>query len=343
MTEISMGIYKIKKMKVVKYKTEFQKHFERLNKAWLNKYFEVEPLDEKLLSQPEESILKNGGHILFVEHQGQIIGTVALIFVKQGVYELAKMAVDEAFQGIGAGKFLCSSAIEEAKKLNAEKLILFTNSKLKTAINIYHKFGFKDVPINEQQFKRANIKMELLLNPKKWFDRKFDFNFGMELYDTLLERLQSAPNMFSQISQMLPKEVQVFKTENKWTIKENIGHLTLLEPLWRIRFEEIKNGSSKISPADLSNRATDEMNFNKFSLQELINVFTNQRTKAIKFLSSLQQSDFTKTSIHPRLQQPMRIVDMMYFVAEHDQHHLEAILNIINTHWEQSGYFNSKF
>ena len=107
-----------------------------------------------------------GGHILFIEHQGKIIGTVALIYVKQGVYELAKMAVDEAFQGLGAGKILCSSAIEEAKKLNAEKLILFTNSKLKTAIHIYHKFGFKNVPLDEQQFKRANIKMELLFITK---------------------------------------------------------------------------------------------------------------------------------------------------------------------------------
>src|SRR5690606_7785874 len=159
-----IGLFqKIIRMKIVEYKTEHQKHFERLNKAWLKKYFEVEPLDEMLLSQPEEHILKNGGHILFVEHQEQIIGTAALIFIKQDVYELAKMAVDEAFQGIGAGNFLCNAVIQEAKKLNAEKLILFTNSKLKTAINIYHKFGFKDIPLDEQQFKSADTKMELLL------------------------------------------------------------------------------------------------------------------------------------------------------------------------------------
>ena len=156
-----------KEMKVIRYTPENQKHFERLNKAWLNKFFEVEPLDKTLLSQPEEFILRKGGYIFFVEHEGQIIGTVALIFIKQGVYELAKMAVDEAFQGLGAGKFLCSSAIEEAKKLNAEKLILFTNSKLQTAISIYHKLGFKDVPLDDQQFKRANVKMELVLKTVK--------------------------------------------------------------------------------------------------------------------------------------------------------------------------------
>ena len=85
-----------------------------------------------------------------------------------------------------------------------------------------------------------------------------------------------------------------------------------------------------MSPADLSNIATDEMNFNTFSLPELISTFTGQRTKTIAFLGDLQENDFTKRSAHPRLQRPMRIIDLMYFVAEHDQHHLNAILNIIN-------------
>ncbi|HRP56993.1 GNAT family N-acetyltransferase [Agriterribacter sp.] len=317
-------------MKIVRYNPGYKKYFERLNKAWLNKYFSVEPLDEKLLSQPEENILKTGGQILFAEHQGQIIGTVALLFVKEGVYELAKMTVDEAFRGIGAGKFLCASAVEEAKKLNAEKLILFTNSRLQTAVSIYRRLGFQCVSLNGQLFKRADTKMELLLSPVNWFDRKFDLSFGMELYGVLLERLQSAPKMFIQINETLPEEVGVFRYKNKWTIKENIGHLTLLEPLWQKRFEEIKKSIYEMSPADVSNRATDKMNFNTFSLRELLSAFTGQRAKTINLLNSLQESDLTKRSIHPRLQQPMRIVDLMYFVAEHDQHHLNAVLNIIN-------------
>lgn len=320
-------------MKVINYKPEHQKHFERLNKARLNKYFEVEPLDEQLLSQPKEYILKSGGHILFVEHQGQIVGTVALIFIQQGVYELAKMAVDEVFQGIGAGKLLCSAAIEQAKNLNAEKLILFTNSKLKTAINIYHKFDFKDIPLNEQQFKRADTKMELLIKSEtsnKWFDRKFDFNFGMDKYDNLFYRLQQTPVLFNQVLSILPEDVQILKPNEKWSIKENIGHLVVLEPLWRMRFKDIKEQKHEMSPADLDNRLTDEMSFNKHLLQGLLKTFSNERKKSLEFLKTLEQNDFTKTSIHPRLKQPMRIIDMMFFVAEHDQHHLNTMLNIIN-------------
>lgn len=150
-------------MKFVPYRTEYKRHFEDLNKAWLKKFFRVEPLDEELLSNPEESILKDGGKIFFAEYEGAIIGTVALIYMEPGVYELAKMAVDERYQGLGAGKFLCKNAIGEARSMNAEKLVLFTNSTLKPAIHIYEKFGFEQVPLKDSAFTRGDVRMELVL------------------------------------------------------------------------------------------------------------------------------------------------------------------------------------
>jgi N-acetylglutamate synthase-like GNAT family acetyltransferase len=156
-------------MKIISYQSAHQKDFERLNKAWVSKYFKLEPLDEKYLSRPEEHILKKGGRILLAEHGGKIIGTVALVFIEEGVYELAKMTVDEAFRGMGAGKLLCRAAIEEAQKLKAEKLVLFTNSRLETAISIYHKSGFTTVPLQNQQYDRADVKMELQLRSPACF------------------------------------------------------------------------------------------------------------------------------------------------------------------------------
>ncbi len=315
-------------MKIINYQTKHQKDFERLNRTWLNKYFTIEPLDEILLSLPEEHILKNGGRILFVEHQGQLIGTVALIFVKQGVYELAKMVVDETFQGLGAGKLLCSTAIEIAKELNSEKLILFTNPKLQTAINIYHNFGFKDIPLEGKQYTRAEIKMELILNdnpPPKWFDREFNFDFGMDQYNHLFGRLQRAPIVYEEFLNIVPEDVRISKPYGKWSIKENIGHLIVLEPLWRMRFQDIQERKSELSPADLGNSLTNEMNFNRNPFQNLASTFSVERNKTLEYLNTLEQSDFSKTSIHPRLKRPMRIIDLMYFVSEHDQHHFKFI------------------
>ncbi len=320
-------------MRVVKYTTEYQKHFEQLNRAWVEKYFELEPMDVALLSNPEDTILRKGGQIFFVEYQNQIIGTVALVFVSKGVYEMAKMAVDESFQGIGAGKFLCTTIIEEAKKINADKLILFTNSRLKTAIGIYQKFGFKEVLLDGQEYSRADTKMELLLKPQpviKWFDRQFDFSFGIEQFPGLLERLKKTSLLILEITNRISEQDLNFKPAGKWSVKEQIGHLWVLEPLWQKRFLEIKENQAQMSPADLKNRATDNASFNQYNIKKIITGFQQERKHTIRLLESFSQSDLLNSLYHTRLNQPMRIIDLMYFVAEHDEHHLNIILKILN-------------
>ena len=162
-------------------------------------------------------------------------------------------------------------------------------------------------------------------NEVKWFDRKFDLSFGMDKYAHLLYRLEQAPILCTQNLSTLSEEVQILKPNGKWSIKEIVGHLAILEALWQTRFQEIKEGKIEMSPADLNNTLTHEAGFNGHPLDELLRTFSAERKKTMEILEKLEQSDFSKTSIHPRLQQPMRIVDMMYFIAEHDQHHLDAI------------------
>jgi GNAT superfamily N-acetyltransferase len=147
---------------ILPYRPEYRIYFEKLNKAWLEEYFEVEPIDAYVLGNPEEAILKDGGSILFAALDEKIIGTVALKYIRPGVYELTKMAVDKAFQGIGAGKLLCVAAIEKARSLNAFELILYSQSSLKAAVGIYYKLGFNPIPL-DGVYKRADIKMQLTL------------------------------------------------------------------------------------------------------------------------------------------------------------------------------------
>lgn len=166
----------------------------------------------------------------------------------------------------------------------------------------------------------------------KWFDKKFEFNFGMERYDALYERLQNAPVKYRVEASDLPEKMLQLKPDDKWSIKENVGHLLLLEPLWLTRFKEIKEGMAEMSVADLNNTETNESSFNGVAIQTLIENFSKTRNKAINFLNGLHQEEFALTSMHPRLQIPMRIIDMMHFVAEHDDHHLNTIRTIIKNH-----------
>lgn len=148
---------------ILPYRPEYKIYFKLFNKAWLEEYFTIEPIDSYVLNHPEEAILKDGGAILFAGYQEQIIGAVALKYLEPGVLELTKMAVSKDFRGIGAGKQLCMAAIERAKAMGARELILYSQTGLKAAIAIYRKLGFQEIPLEPGVYQRADIKMRMAL------------------------------------------------------------------------------------------------------------------------------------------------------------------------------------
>ncbi|MCW8309963.1 DinB family protein [Sphingobacterium sp. InxBP1] len=163
----------------------------------------------------------------------------------------------------------------------------------------------------------------------RWFDRQFDSNTSSEYFDEFLKRLEHFPTVLKKLLKSCPAEVSTRKMGGKWSVNENIGHLILLEDLWRIRFRDIKEGKPDMSPADLNNTATDQSSFNNMPVEELIKHLVSEREKTIAMLRKLSGEELLKTSMHPRLQQPMNIIDLMHFVAEHDLHHVYAIQSIM--------------
>lgn len=149
-------------IKIVEFQTEYRDDFKNLNIEWLQKYFVVEPFDEQQLSNPETEILDKGGKIFFVKDGDRIVGTASLL-KDHDIYELAKMAVTEDYKGKGIGNLLMEHCIAEAKKLGTKKLMLISNRSLTPALTMYEKYGFKEVPIEEEMpYERGNIKMELV-------------------------------------------------------------------------------------------------------------------------------------------------------------------------------------
>jgi GNAT superfamily N-acetyltransferase len=130
------------KIEVVPFKPKWREHFYALNASWLRKHFVIEPIDEQLLRQPEEFVLKPGGAIFFALLDDVVIGTCALLHEAAGVYELSKMGVDESFRGLGAGRQLLDAAIAEFHRRDGELLFLESSSKLKTALYMYERAGF---------------------------------------------------------------------------------------------------------------------------------------------------------------------------------------------------------
>lgn len=148
---------------IIDYTSAHQQDFERFNKDWIEKYFWMEPIDFDVLSNPEEHIIHKGGFIFMACYKNELVGTVALKFVDKGVYEFTKMAVDEKFQGLKIGKLLAEVAIEKAREKKANRIILYSNTKLIPAIALYRKLGFREIPL-DGPYKRSDIKMELTLS-----------------------------------------------------------------------------------------------------------------------------------------------------------------------------------
>lgn len=167
------------------------------------------------------------------------------------------------------------------------------------------------------------------MNTAKWFDRKFDFSDALNQFQALYERLENTPVILHDILKGIPDSVFNEKPGGKWSVKEHIGHLAILEKLWYTRIGEIQDGKPTLSPADLENTATFEADFNSYDISEVMQAFTGERHKTLSLLKSLQPGEMQKTSLHPRLQQPMSIAGAAYFAAEHDDHHLAYIRDII--------------
>lgn len=157
------NIFNKNKLELKKYKEKDKEAFKKISLEWLYKYDLYEEEDSKILNNPEEYILNKGGHIYFAKYDDNIIATFALIPNSKNNYELAKFAVLENYQGLGIANILLKKAIEVAKEENANKIILYSNSKLNKAYNLYKKFNFKEINLDKSKYETANLKMELKL------------------------------------------------------------------------------------------------------------------------------------------------------------------------------------
>ncbi len=172
--------------------------------------------------------------------------------------------------------------------------------------------------------------------PPIWFERKFDFTFPVEQHPNLCVRLRGTPARMEEIVRSADRDVLVRKLvrkpreNDKWSAQEHAGHLLDLEPLWMARVDDYLTEASQLTVADLSNRKTCEAQHNQHPIDEILAEFRSARSRLVSKVEKIDPAIFARTSLHPRLKTPMRLVDHLYFVAEHDDHHLVHILERIN-------------
>lgn len=151
-------------IEIISFEQKYASVFKELNLYWLELYHLTEQPDLDVLDNPVGTIIESGGYIFLAKADDEIVGSAAIIKEHDNVYELAKMAVKPAFQGKGISKLLIEKCMAKAAEIGAERLLLYSNSQLKTALKLYEKYGFVYVPVTGSPFATADIKMELVLS-----------------------------------------------------------------------------------------------------------------------------------------------------------------------------------
>ena len=164
----------------------------------------------------------------------------------------------------------------------------------------------------------------------KWVDRKFSFDIPEGWLQNVRERLRGTELRLRALTHNLDDNKASFKPNSRWSIKENIGHLADLEELHEGRIDDFIAGKKILRAADMSNTKTNRAEHNNKPIVELINEFAFKRIIFISRLENLDDDTQKFQSLHPRLQTMMKPVDMAFFTAEHDDHHLASIREIIN-------------
>ena len=162
-----------------------------------------------------------------------------------------------------------------------------------------------------------------------WFDRKFNFSTNDNIMPSIIERLAGTHLRVTDKIKNIEITKLTYQPDGKWSILEHIGHLSDLEPLWQGRLEDILNNEKELRNTDLDNKKTTRAGHNNKEPKDLVTTFADIRTETINRLKSLTEADIFRSALHPRLKTPMRILDLFIFVADHDDHHLAKMTEIL--------------
>ncbi len=166
-----------------------------------------------------------------------------------------------------------------------------------------------------------------MISQTPWVERTFNFNYPIGLFPCILERVRGTPARLEELVAKLPP-ILTIRINDKWSIQEIVGHLATLEELHYGRIEDYLTGKDVLRAADMTNKKTADANFNGQKMKDVLRLFRNNRAEFIGRLESLDDAIFSRAALHPRLKVHMRLVDMVLFAAEHDDHEIAKITRI---------------
>lgn len=164
-----------------------------------------------------------------------------------------------------------------------------------------------------------------MIDRLEWIKRQFTFELPLGMYANVVERVRGTPARLEDLARGLSPEVLTRRDGDKWSIQEQAGHLLDLEELGMKRLDDFEAGRDTLAAADMTNRQTHEANHNANSIESILSALRKERMAFVARLDSYDEAIVARRALHPRLNQKIRVIDLVFFIAEHDDHHLARI------------------
>lgn len=301
------------------FESQYKSHFERLNRIWLEGYGLFEDIDATVLSDPEKHILEPGGEIIFALAGDQIAGTVALVPMPNGEWELTKLAVDPAFQKMGIGRTLMLEMHQTAQDKGLDKIILYSQTMLSDAIRLYRKLGYYEVPVDQLKYARCDIKMEIPLTDA----------FSKKTLEIWKKRFTEGPDLLESTLANIPKEIYNWQgPDGKWTIQQNLIHLADSEANSYIR---LRRGLAEPGSAVLAydqDAWANKLFYEKQSAGDAIQLFRLMRKMSTTLIENIPDECWTQKTIIHSENGLMTLYDCLKSYAHHN--HAGQISRVYN-------------
>jgi uncharacterized damage-inducible protein DinB len=170
--------------------------------------------------------------------------------------------------------------------------------------------------------------MVLTISRMEWFKRQFSFDLPVEMFPNVVERVRGTPARLEELTRGISRELLARRDGNKWSVQEQAGHLLDLEELGLRRLDDFAAGRDPLTAADLANRKTHDADHNANTIENILAAFRKERMEFVARLDSYEPAFAQRTALHPRLNQRIRVIDLVFFIAEHDDHHLARITEL---------------
>lgn len=165
-----------------------------------------------------------------------------------------------------------------------------------------------------------------------WLERDFDILVPVELFPNILERLRGTPARVEDRLRVVEPGAQTASDGASWSVLENVGHLLQVESLWAARLDDFEARRPELTAARFEPWRVGEAQFNRRVARNLCAGFRGARGQLVARLERIDDDIMRVVARHPRLDRGMRVVDLMVFIAEHDDHHLATITQLLNRH-----------